>query len=247
MNASAGHLLHEDYEGFARQAQLMASIHARIPKNLQEKVSEAKRRGEDESSSNSDVDTDDEASASKENDPSLSPSPVAVESPRISTSTKRPLSDLPTPLEPMQDSASLSGASYNRNVPTMSRSSNSLGLNLDEPTETLKLVERTRGVNYTTRTIQESGQDRSIIIPFDERDISDDEVPPSKRICSREGKENGFEALGICETATPATRPVLASGNVPAARLPMVIAKKQIQNVVAGNRAARPRVGLRRL
>lgn len=225
----------------------MASIHARIPKNLQEIVLEAKRRGEDESSSSSDIDTDDEASASKENDPSLSPSPVAVESPRISTLPKRPLSDLPTPMEPMQDSASIAGARCKRNVATMSLSSIPLGLNLEEPTETLKLVERSRGVNHITRTLQESGQDRSIIIPFDERNISDDDVPPSKRICSRQGKENGFEALGICETAAPATRPVLTSGNVPAARLPVVTAKKQIQNAVAGSRAARPRVGLRRL
>lgn len=225
----------------------MASIHARIPKNLHEEVLEAKRRGEDESSDSSDMDTDDEASASKENDPSLSLSPVAVESPRISTSTKRPLSDLPTPTEPMQDLASIYGMNSQRNVAAMSLSSVPLGLNSDETAETPKLVERSRGVNHATRIIQESGQDRSIITPFDERAIYDDDVPPSKRICSREGKENGFEALGIFETATPATRPVLASGIVSAARLPVVIAKKQIQNVVAGSRAARPRIGLRRL
>lgn len=226
----------------------MASIHARIPKNLQEEVLEAKRRGEDDFKDSSDIDTDDEASASKENDPSLSPSPVAVESPRISASTKRPLSDLPTPMEPEQESGSISGTCPGTNVATMSLfSSVPLGLSLDSSTESLKLVERSRGVNHATRAIQEAGQDKSIIIPFDEKTDSDDDVPASKRICSREGKENGFEALGICETATLATRPVLASGNVAAARLPAVIAKKQIHNVLVGNRVVRPRVGLKRL
>ena len=226
----------------------MASIHARVPKNLQEEVLEAKRRGEEEFKDSSDIDTDDEASASKENDPSLSPSPVAVESPRISASTKRPLSDLPTPSEPEQESGNISGTIPGTNVSTMSLfSSVHLGLNLDGSTESLKLVERSQGVNHATRAIQEAGQDRSIIIPFDEKTGSDDDVPASKRICSREGKENGFEALGICETATFATRPVLASGNLAAARPPAVIAKKQIHNVVVGNRIVRPRVGLRRL
>lgn len=249
LNASAGHLLHEDYERFARQAQLMASIHARIPKSLEEEVLEAKRRGEEESKDSSDADTDDEASASKENDPSLSPSPVAAESPRISASTKRPLSVLPTPTEPEQDWGSLSSTTHaETNISTISLfSSAPRGLNSDESTEGLKLVERSRGVNHITRTIQATSQDRSIIIPFDEQTNSDDDVPASKRICSREGKENGFEALGICETATSATRPVMVSGNVTAARLPAVIAKKQIQNVLVGSRIARPRVGLRRL
>lgn len=227
----------------------MASIHARIPKILQDEVLEAKRRGEEEHNGASDADTDDEASASKENDPSLSPSAVAVESPRIHGSTKRPLADLPTPTEPEQDSGSLFSTSptennMSSNIPL---SSAPIGSNPDRSAEGLKLVERRRGVNHNTRAIRGMGQDKPIIIPFDEKTESDDDVPASKRICSREGKENGFEALGICETATFATRSALASGSVPAARLPAVVAKKQIQNTVAGSRITRPRVGLRRL
>lgn len=227
----------------------MASIHARIPKSLKDEVLEAKRRGEEERNESFDAGSDDEASASKENDPSLSPSPVAVESPRISASIKRPLSDLPTPTEPEQDSGNLRNTSPAEKI----ISSNSLfssapfGLNSDEPMESLKLVKRDRSVNQITRVNKETGQDRPVIIPYDDKASSDDDIPASKRICSREGKENGFEALGICETAIFATRPTLASGYVPAARLPAVIAKKQQQNAVIGSRTARPRVGLRRL
>ena len=48
LNSSAGHLLQEDYEGFAQQARLMTSIHARIPLELKDQVMKAKFRGETE-------------------------------------------------------------------------------------------------------------------------------------------------------------------------------------------------------
>lgn len=46
LNSTAGHLLQEDFEGFAQQARLMTSIHARIPLDLQDQVKKAKLRGE---------------------------------------------------------------------------------------------------------------------------------------------------------------------------------------------------------
>ena len=46
LNATAGHLLQDDYESFARQAKLMTSIHASIPSELKDKALEAKRRGD---------------------------------------------------------------------------------------------------------------------------------------------------------------------------------------------------------
>lgn len=46
LNATAGHLLQDDYDSFARQARLMTSIHASIPSELQNKALEAKRRGD---------------------------------------------------------------------------------------------------------------------------------------------------------------------------------------------------------
>ena len=47
LNATAGALIQEDYGSFARQAKLMASIHAPIPKDLQEAVKNAQLRGEE--------------------------------------------------------------------------------------------------------------------------------------------------------------------------------------------------------
>lgn len=48
LNSSAGALLQEDYEAFAHQARLMTSIHAPIPPEFKDAVTEAKLRGEDE-------------------------------------------------------------------------------------------------------------------------------------------------------------------------------------------------------
>ncbi|KAJ6025770.1 Ubiquitin-conjugating enzyme [Penicillium canescens] len=47
LNSSAGALLQENYAAFAHQAKLMTSIHAPIPLDLKDAVSEAKLRGED--------------------------------------------------------------------------------------------------------------------------------------------------------------------------------------------------------
>lgn len=47
MNSAAGSLLQDDYDAFARQAELMTSIHAPIPKDMNDAVMEAKRRGDE--------------------------------------------------------------------------------------------------------------------------------------------------------------------------------------------------------
>ncbi|CAI7644267.1 unnamed protein product [Penicillium palitans] len=47
LNASAGALMQENYDAFAHQAKLMASIHAPIPPNFNDAVTEAKLRGEE--------------------------------------------------------------------------------------------------------------------------------------------------------------------------------------------------------
>ena len=46
LNASAGHLLQDDYDSFARQARLMTSIHGSIPPDLKDLALSARRRGE---------------------------------------------------------------------------------------------------------------------------------------------------------------------------------------------------------
>ncbi|KAL8874417.1 MAG: hypothetical protein Q9174_000262 [Haloplaca sp. 1 TL-2023] len=47
LNSTAGRLLQEEYESFARQARLMTSIHARISPDLQSAVHAARSRGDD--------------------------------------------------------------------------------------------------------------------------------------------------------------------------------------------------------
>ena len=47
LNSSAGNLLREEYHEFAHQAELMTSIHAAVPSDMQTAVNEAKHRGED--------------------------------------------------------------------------------------------------------------------------------------------------------------------------------------------------------
>ncbi|KAE8355536.1 ubiquitin-conjugating enzyme/RWD-like protein [Aspergillus coremiiformis] len=47
LNSTAGALLQENYEAFARQAKLMTSIHAIVPMDMKTAVAEAKTRGED--------------------------------------------------------------------------------------------------------------------------------------------------------------------------------------------------------
>lgn len=128
--------MQDDYEDFARQAKLMTSIHAPIPRAMKDLVQEAKVRGEDnptkfpgidtrpsaprplskqsvimkkqalissyERKQEQDVSDDEEHDPSKENNPSLSSSPVSPNPAPIRKSTlgKRPLSALPTPIDP---------------------------------------------------------------------------------------------------------------------------------------------------
>ncbi|KAL4917632.1 ubiquitin-conjugating enzyme/RWD-like protein [Aspergillus aurantiobrunneus] len=47
LNSTAGALLQENYDAFARQAKLMTSIHAPIPADMRNEVMEAKMRGEE--------------------------------------------------------------------------------------------------------------------------------------------------------------------------------------------------------
>ena len=46
LNASAGHLLQDDYDSFARQARLMTSIHGSIPPDLKDVALSARIRGD---------------------------------------------------------------------------------------------------------------------------------------------------------------------------------------------------------
>ncbi|MCJ1441250.1 MAG: ubiquitin-conjugating enzyme E2 S [Stictis urceolatum] len=144
LNAGAGKLLQEDWDSFSQHARLMTSIHASIPSNLKQAVSEAKRRGEDTPESQStepqrapqqlsiqpslpqptavheDPGSEDEEENTKENDSSLSPSPIEPFHPasirRPTVLGKRPLGELPTPEEPPSEDESESVSCSARNI-----------------------------------------------------------------------------------------------------------------------------------
>lgn len=311
LNATAGHLLQDDFDHFARQARLMTSIHAQIPPEMKEAVLEAKRRGEAAgtemkeeiiprpgmnvkfASSSSVVmkklpshlaltqaasarrvqsaptsqimggdkseDTeaeDDDASASKENDPSLSPSPVTTpQSPRRPMLAKRPLSDLPTPIEPdsdCEDAAGLSPSERNivNNTPLLPASAVvpiSSSSFTDPTRRPSTLAERSRSVNFTSRGLQDASAEGLAIVPFEDKTSSDDGPPATKRVCSREGKENVSEGSNEVKPAASIMRP--ASANVGSTKTSTGVVRKvpAAGAVGTGNVKARARVGLRRL
>ncbi|CAK4032836.1 Hypothetical predicted protein [Lecanosticta acicola] len=63
LNAEAGALIHEDYEAFARRAELMTSIHAVVPHAMRAAVQEAQNRGQE--SNEEDEENNDAAQISK--------------------------------------------------------------------------------------------------------------------------------------------------------------------------------------
>jgi ubiquitin-conjugating enzyme E2 S len=115
LNAAAGALIQEDYEAFSTQAKLMTSIHARIPTHLRKAVQEAKRRGEDHAEDES-IQPQREAQtpleAAKEDDTkenTSKPSSSRQKQPtdwRANTNGKRPLSELPSPVDVESENAS---------------------------------------------------------------------------------------------------------------------------------------------
>ena len=304
LNSTAGHLLQDDYQAFARQAKLMTSIHARIPSHLKDSVLEARRRGEEvgsairdecderpliktkpsssssivikkvrnikpgspgvvdsqqstyESCSDSDIDYD-EASASKENDPSQSPSPVMAPSPRRPAMAKRPLSDLPTPPEPDSgDDGATALSPSERNIVANSPylSSPLATTSTESPRQNVKLAERSRIFNFTSRGLQDVSRDGGGTVHFDIKvDAEVEESPAQKRLCVWAEKENSTEAhMGNSKSWAPAAaaRSVTGVSGVasPSPTPSRLIPHKPVAGLNMINKnAARSRMGLRRL
>jgi len=273
----------------------MTSIHGPIPAALRGPVEAAKRRGEGSGPSPigskllnnrkrphlaieptppalPDVDSDgndfdDEASASKENDPSISPSPVNPPAPaaRRPTLQKRPLSDLPTPVESPtddEDEAFAGMTSSERNVAanTPNLSSNIACMSVsDRSDRPIKLAERGRSFNFAWRGKDDAGASGLMITPFEDGSSQSSvvqldvgmEQPAKKRVCSSdefEEKENITEARPALPTAL--SKP---SSVGPAPAKSSTGAETRKVSSASGStgsgsvRAAKPRVGLRRL
>ena len=231
LNSTAGHLLQDDYDSFARQARLMTSIHARIPLEFRKDVLAAKRRGETDGTF-TEVDGDqrpgakgksptpsssvvmknqperttgtqsapsnrhqavkcqgsasedeDDTSASKENHvlQSLCPAP----NPQRPSVTKRPLSEV------------VEWGHAAIDVPCLDPSEHNIANNA-HPSECIALSESSRrgshlsetckGVDMIACGLQETGGNGVGSASFEGR--------PTKRACSKSGKNNLIEAWG---------------------------------------------------
>ncbi|KAI9676979.1 MAG: hypothetical protein M1817_006818 [Caeruleum heppii] len=324
LNATAGQLLQEDYDEFARQATLMTSIHAPVPLAVKDAAMAARRRGEQEdvirkerntarphgasktSSSSSSVvmkrrpgliaahsssrdsrqsrhtsrrldesssdEDEDEASASKENDPSQSPSPVspAPLSPRKHLLGKRPLSALPTPVDPdaEEDDDDEVLSPSERNI-----ANNVFAVEMGAATDTSggpvrkspKLSDRGIGINSSGRIRDDAAETKAgFITPFSDADAllpSPSEVvaKPSPPSSTAEGKENATEPIGSTGRAVSAElrKSILPSGtsSIPAAGAAIsgrTVSTASQSSGTSGSGSRRgqmtkPRTGLRRL
>lgn len=187
-----------------------------------------------------------------ENDPSLSPSPVTIPtaSPRRPSSAKRPLSDLPTPVEPESDDdddnqgqhLSPSEKNIAANTPFFPPSTSTSSTH-SEQQEGFKLTERRRSVNFSNPRSQPDNSTPTVR-PFQDTEDADDADRPKKRICSGEGKENFGEAATSPPLTAEPSRAVPLSSNV--------MPPKTVGGVAGPRKAsaaakAKARVGLRRL
>ncbi|KZF26481.1 UBC-like protein [Xylona heveae TC161] len=303
LNAAAGQLLQDDYDAFARQAKLMTSIHAPVPRHLKTAVLEAKGRGEEAGmeikedkaeqkgagrrsasgkvmmkkrpqaataqlgqgtvTSAPDIsererpgqplslnqidehdssDEDDEASASKENNPSLSPSPVAFcpPSPRKHVLGKRPLSDLPTPIDPEEYGLNENIESNNIELSSTDEcNANAMQANpsADGPRKSPKLVMRSKGINASGRIRNDLAEGKEAAITLTAEGPSHEPIA-----IFDESKEN---AVNPAVTAQTTCNPDKKS-----AKLLLHPAKPAANRKVSGastGKGAKPRVGLRRL
>ena len=186
-----------------------------------------------------------------ENDPSLSPSPVTIPttSPRRPTLSKRPLSDLPTPIEPESDSddqgprPSPSEQNIAANAPFYAPATSPAPSDYDTHQELFKLAERRHSVNFMSPRAQVDSS-ASIIRPFEDAEDREDGGRPKKRVCSGEGKEN----FGEGPVSPPATTEAPKAASMPNATLPKPVVGNGARKMSAAAASkAKGRAGLRRL
>jgi len=207
--------------------------------------------------SNSDEPSDDEndeTSASKENDPSLSPSPVvspAFPSPRKNILGKRPLSALPTPIDPDMDAhdddandLSPSERNIANNNPYFPDDHSQPHHLVSRPRKSPKLAERSREVNSS------SSSEHPIITPFEDQGATTATLDKT-RVPSDEYKEN-VTAAGLASMCLPSVvkkgiAQTVSGSGVPG---PAAATRKVSTASTASNgsgKGVKPRIGLRRL
>jgi len=186
---------------------------------------------------------EDEHSASKENDPMLSPSPVPAQPPRPPMLVKRPLSDLPTPIEPDDEFAEAACVSpSDQNVLNNTfQFPNDMASN--EPCKAPPLAERSRAANFTGRGLQEASLNDLAALSVEGK-ARDDDTRAAKRICSDESKENISEERPSLELPE---RPQSTVSILSKTIAPVLRKTSAPGSLGAGSGKGKARVGLRRL
>ena len=178
-------------EGRSSMKGKSASSSSMVMKKLPQRIAStqsaplSRRAAQDEES----ADEGDANSESKENNPLLSPTPVLAQTPPRPTLAKRPLSDLPTPVEKDDDSV---------DAPLLSPSEQNIANNihanlnvaaLESSRKELRSGEEGICVRVPGRSLQDVDTNGLAAASFDSSSI-DDNARPAKRVCSEEGKEN---------------------------------------------------------
>lgn len=192
---------------------------------------------------------EDEASASKENDPSQSSATIPLQSPRRPVLTKRPLSDLPIPIEPEfddEDALRISPSERNiaNNTPFFS---SHVANNPEHSSQNLKLAERSRSVNFPTRGLPDASKDEFAFVPMDIVGDEAEDHLTGKRLFLWDGKENSIPGPSVEKPSALATRLAPGGGSIGAARPAAGAETKPASASIVGGKGSRPKVGLRRL
>ena len=221
------------------------------------------RAREDEACGSEDDEVDD-ATASKENDPSLSPSPVSPlpPSPRKSGLKKRPLSALPTPIDPddlFDEEGGLGISASDRNIANNNKPSHvdesDGSRNGSGSRKSPKLSEGANGVNASGRIRSDDVDDCAAISPFFSDEMAQQQAQQSSSLTGLgtnkaatttsypEGKEN------MSEKDVSLSKSVERVTSLGAASSPSNSRKTSGANQPSGGSAknGKPRVGLRRL
>ena len=196
-----------------------------------------------ENESSGSEDSEDERSASKENDPMLSPSPVPIQSPRRPTLAKRPLSDLPTPVEQDDESNSATCLSPSEQNVVNNTFSPAIDRNLEATCKVPQLAESSQAVNFTGRGLQDVAVNGPANLILTEK-AGDNYARPAKRVCSDEAKENVAEER-LLEKLPERPAPSI----ICASKGPLSAARKASapSSLGTGNMKGKAKIGLRRL
>lgn len=190
-------------------------------------------------------DDEEEHDPAKENDPSLSPSPVsfAPPSPRKNVLGKRPLSSLPTPLDPDCDildeesQATCDTTSSEKNIAANLQTPQSAIGKEGPPKKSPKLMELSKGVNVSGRI----RDDHDPLNDIHEDNTAEDAKPASNG--QGEGKENFGTVLK--EVSVPLKKAVVTSTS--AVSTSGQSAMRKISTASQSSGKGKARVGVRRL